>query len=59
MLDFIFNHTSDEHPWALRAKEGEARYLNYYRTFDSSALVAAYQETLREIFPTIRQGSFS
>ena len=59
VIDFIFNHTSDEHPWAVLAKEGDARYLNYYRTFDSKSLIDAYQETLREIFPTIRRGSFT
>ena len=59
VLDFIFNHTSDEHEWALRAKRGEARYLNFYRTFDSRELVDAYQAHLRDIFPTIRRGSFS
>ena len=58
-LDFVFNHTSDQHDWALRAKAGEGTYLRYYRTFDSRQVPNAYEETLREIFPSIRRGSFS
>ena len=58
-LDFVFNHTSDQHDWALRAKAGEGTYLRYYRTFDSRQVPNAYEETLREIFPQHRRGSFS
>ena len=58
-LDFIFNHTSNEHDWALRAKAGEARYLSFYRTFEDRDVVDAYQARLRDIFPSIRPGSFT
>jgi glycosidase len=26
-LDFVFNHTSDEHNWAKRARSGDPEYL--------------------------------
>lgn len=26
VLDFVFNHTSDEHPWARRAQAGDEEY---------------------------------
>ena len=58
-LDFIFNHTSNEHEWAKRAKAGEAKYLSFYRTFDDRDVVDNYQTRLRDIFPTIRPGSFT
>ncbi|KAK8848262.1 hypothetical protein M9Y10_019318 [Tritrichomonas musculus] len=35
MMDFIINHTSDEHEWAIRAKRGEIEYQNRYYFYDS------------------------
>jgi amylosucrase len=59
VLDFVFNHTSDEHEWARRAKAGEPAYLDYYLTFTDRSLVDRFQEHLRDIFPTVRKGSFT
>lgn len=50
-LDFVVNHTSDDHDWALRAKDGDAEYQAYYRMYDDRTIPDAYQPTLREIFP--------
>jgi amylosucrase len=35
VLDFVFNHTSDEHEWARRALAGEETFQAYYRMFPS------------------------
>ncbi|HSM73241.1 MAG TPA: alpha-amylase family glycosyl hydrolase, partial [Desulfobacterales bacterium] len=59
VLDFVFNHTSDEHAWARRAKAGDPDFLDYYLTFTERNLVDRYQAHLRDIFPTVRQGSFT
>jgi len=59
VLDFVFNHTSDEHKWAQKAKSGDPEYMNYYLTFKNRIVVDQYQENLRDIFPTIRKGSFT
>jgi len=59
VLDFVFNHTSDEHDWALRAKAGEPHYQNYYRIFPDRTLPDAYQPHLREIFPEQSPGAFT
>ena len=59
VLDFIFNHTSDEHEWALKAKAGDPLYREYYRVFDDRAVPDAYERTLREIFPTEHPGAFT
>ncbi len=59
VLDFVFNHTSDDHVWAIQAQEGEREYLDYYRTFPDRTLPDLYERTLREIFPTIRRGNFT
>lgn len=59
VLDFVFNHTSDDHEWAQRAQAGEPEYRDYYYIFPDRTLPDQYERTLREIFPTVRRGSFS
>ena len=59
VLDFIYNHTSDEHEWAKRALSGEEDYQDYYYIFSSRQMPDAYQQHLRDIFPETRQGSFT
>lgn len=59
VLDFVFNHTSDEHPWALAAKAGELKYQEFYYMFDDKRVPDEYEQHLREIFPQVRRGNFS
>lgn len=59
VLDFVFNHTSDEHQWAQSAKAGEQEYQDYYYMFDDKHIPDLYEQNLREIFPQIRRGNFS
>jgi len=59
VLDFVFNHTSDEHAWALAARAGDPKYRNYYYIYDDRTMPDAYERTLREIFPAVRRGSFT
>jgi glycosidase len=59
VLDFVFNHTSDEHEWALKALAGDPQYQDFYYMFDDRALPDAYERTLREIFPEQAPGSFT
>ncbi len=58
VLDFVFNHTSDEHRWAEKAKAGDPVYRDYY-FFLSEAERDRYAPALREIFPEIRRGCFT
>ncbi len=58
-LDFIYNHTSDEHEWAQRAKQGERKYLDFYYFFPDRRVPDRYEQTLREIFPEESPGSFT
>ena len=58
-LDLVFNHTSDEHEWAERAKAGEEEFMEYYRIFPDRQLPDAYERTLREIFPEEHPGAFT
>ena len=59
VLDFVFNHTSDEHAWAKAALAGNEQYQNYYYLFDDRSIPDQYEHTLREIFPQVRRGSFT
>jgi amylosucrase len=59
VLDFVFNHTSDDHAWARKAKEGDPEYLQYYFTYPDRELPDQFQKYLRDIFPTLRRGSFT
>ncbi|HVN15627.1 MAG TPA: alpha-amylase family glycosyl hydrolase, partial [Anaerolineales bacterium] len=59
VLDLVFNHTSDEHQWAERAKAGDDDYRDYYRIFPDRNLPDAYERSLREIFPDEHPGAFT
>ena len=59
VLDIVMNHTSDEHEWALRAKEGDPTYQGYYWMFPDDTMPKRYQQTLREIFPEQAPGNFT
>ncbi|MDO6721382.1 alpha-amylase family protein [Psychrosphaera sp. 1_MG-2023] len=59
VLDFVFNHTSDEHEWAINAKQGDENYQDYYFVFPDRNEPDEYDKTLREIFPSVRRGCFS
>lgn len=58
VVDFIFNHTSDEHAWAQRAAAGDPEFENYYWIFPDRTMPDAYERTVREIFPDNHPGSF-
>jgi amylosucrase len=59
VLDFVFNHTADEHPWAQAALAGDEHYRKYYFFFPERTLPDEYQRNLREIFPEQAPGSFT
>ncbi len=59
VVDFVFNHTSDEHEWAQRARAGDPEYEQFYFLFPDRSVPDQYDRTLREIFPTVRRGSFT
>lgn len=59
VLDFVFNHTSDEHAWAQAARAGDPVCSGYYWIFDDRREPDAYEATVREIFPDEHPGAFS
>ncbi|OAH50508.1 amylosucrase [Microbacterium oleivorans] len=58
VVDFIFNHTSNEHEWAQKAVAGEPGYEDFYLIFPDRTMPDRYEETVREIFPDDHPGAF-
>ena len=58
-LDFVMNHTSEEHEWARRARAGEKEYQDRYFFFDSYDIPAMYEKTCPQVFPTTAPGNFT
>ncbi len=58
-LDFVFNHTADEHDWARKACAGDAEYQAYYRMFPNRELPDAYERGMSPIFPDEHPGAFT
>lgn len=59
VLDFVFNHTADDHHWALQAQAGNEEYQEFYYIFKDRSIPDQYEQHLREIFPTVRRGNFT
>lgn len=59
VLDFVLNHTSEDHPWAVKARQGDPIYRQFYYIFPDRTQPDAYERKLREIFPDEHQGAFS
>src|SRR5512139_1910300 len=59
VVDLVFNHTSDEHNWAERAKLGDEEYQEFYRIYPNRTMPDAYERSLREIFPDEHPGAFT
>lgn len=57
--DFVLNHIADDHPWALAAKRGDARYQAYFHTFADRNLPDQYEQTVGQIFPQAAPGNFT
>lgn len=58
-LDFIFNHTSDEHEWARRALQGDPAYQRFYRMYHDRVMPDRFETTLPEVFPDEHPGAFT
>jgi amylosucrase len=59
MLDIVLNHTSDQHEWAQKARQGEKKYQDYYYFYNDRSLPDEYDRTMPEIFPEAAPGNFT
>lgn len=51
VLDFVANHTADDHGWAEAAKEGDPFYQAFYFLYDDREMPDRFEPYLRDIFP--------
>ena len=58
-LDFVMNHTSEEHEWARRAKAGDTEYQNRYFFYDDWSIPREFEKTVPQVFPTTAPGNFT
>lgn len=58
-MDFVMNHTSEEHEWAKRARAGEGEYMSRYFFYDNGDIPARYEETVPQVFPATAPGNFT
>ncbi|WP_303436871.1 amylosucrase [uncultured Oscillibacter sp.] len=58
-LDFVMNHTSEDHQWAKKARAGEPGYGERYFFYDSWDIPREFEKTVPQVFPTTAPGSFT
>ena len=58
-LDFVMNHTSEDHEWARAARNGVPVARSRYFFYDDWFVPNIYEETVPEVFPTTAPGNFT
>lgn len=59
MTDIVVNHTSDEHEWAKKARQGDPYYQDFFYIYDDRTIPDAMEVHMPEVFPEIAPGSFT
>ena len=58
-LDFVMNHTSEEHEWARRARGGEKEFQDRFFVFDDWGIPNEFEKTVPQVFPESAPGNFT
>lgn len=58
-MDFVMNHTSEDHEWARRARAGEGEYMSRYFFFDNAQIPDQFEQTVPQVFPRNAPGNFT
>lgn len=58
-LDFVMNHTSEEHKWAKAARNGDTEAQKRYFFFDNWNYPNQFEQTVPQVFPTTAPGNFT
>lgn len=59
MIDIVLNHTSQQHEWARKARQGDPYYQDFFYMYDHHHIPWQFEQTLPEIFPETAPGSFT
>ena len=58
-LDFVMNHTSEDHAWAKAARAGDTEAQARYFIFDDWIVPNEYERTVPQVFPQTAPGNFT
>ena len=58
-MDFVMNHTSQDHAWAKKARQGDGEYMSRYFFYKDPAIPREYERTVPQVFPTTAPGNFT
>ncbi len=58
-MDFVMNHTSEDHEWAKRARQGDGEYMSRYFFYNNDSIPQQYERTVPQVFPTTAPGNFT
>ena len=58
-LDFVMNHTSEDHEWAVKARKGDPEAQARYFFYDNWDIPNEFEKTVPQVFPTTAPGNFS
>jgi len=58
-IDLVLNHVAREHEWARRARDGEAKYRDYFYIFPDRIMPDQFEQSLPEVFPDFAPGNFT
>ena len=58
-MDFVMNHTSEDHAWAKRARAGDGEYMSRYFFYADPSIPQEYEKTVPQVFPTTAPGNFT
>ena len=58
-MDFVMNHTSEDHEWAVKACQGDGEYMSRYFFYADPSIPAEYEKTVPQVFPTTAPGNFT
>lgn len=58
-MDFVMNHTSEDHEWAKKARQGDGEYMSRYFFYDNDTIPGMYEKTVPQVFPTTAPGNFT
>ena len=56
-MDFVMNHTSEDHEWAVKAKNGDGEYMSRYFFYNNYDIPREFEKTVPQVFPTRWAGS--